>query len=470
MISGLCALLLLAPQGASQTRGPQADPAPATQLPEGRGALLGSVASGRVTAEVLPLSLPEAIERGLRHNLALLLSEQGVRRARGARWEALSDLLPHFEARFAATRQKINLEAFGFTNFPGVPTLIGPFNVFDSRLLVSQKVLDLEALYKTRAEREALEAARYSYQDTRDLVVLVCGNLYLQALAEESRIEAARSEVETARALHELASDRKSAGLSPAIDVLRAEVELASRKQQLIAAESRFDRAKLSLARAIGLPLGQAFRLTDRMPEAPAPVLSVEEALRRAYDGRADWKSALAAVRAAEASRKSALGDTLPTIDVTADYGAIGQTIGGALATYSLGAAVRVPLLKGGHVAGKLLAADAVLEARRASLEDLRGAIDYEVRTAALDLRAAAERVGVAQGALSLAREQLQQAQDRFEAGVANNIDVVQAQEAVAAATESHISSVYDHNFAKAALARALGVAEEAYLLFLRGD
>src|SRR6185503_4669123 len=217
-------------------------------------------------------------------------------------------------------------------------------------------------LQKARAESERVEAARWTYQDTRELVVLVSGNLYLRTLAEQSRVEAARAQAETARALHRLAVDRKSAGVVPGVDVLRAEVELRSREQRVIEAETRWARAKLDLARAIGLPLGQEIQLTDAMPAPVVPPLTLDQTMQMAFAQRADWKAAQARVRAAEASKRSALGEALPGLTFGADYGAIGQTYGGARGTYTLAGAVRVPLFQSGLVAGKVLAADAVLK------------------------------------------------------------------------------------------------------------
>jgi len=432
-------------------------------LTDTRSAVMGGVSRGQASSELLSLSLAEAIERGLQSNLGLILSGQDVQAARGSRWEALADLLPDLKAHLTATRQKINLEAFGFTGFPGIPTVVGPFNVVDVRAVATQNLVDFEAIYKTKARTQSLAAARHSYQDTRDLVVLVCGSLYLAAVAEDTRIVAARAQLETARALHQLAVDRKQAGLSPGVDVLRADVEEQSRHQQFIVAENRAARAKLALARAIGLPLGQRFRLTGPMPHPRPPDLELEEALRVAYANRSDWKSAQARVRAAEAGRSSALGQALPKLDVSGDYGAIGQSLSSARRTYSFGAAVRVPLFEGGRAIGKVIQADAVLESERAMLADLQGRIDFEVRTALLDLAAGVERVAVAERALALGEEQLRQAQDRFEAGVANNIDVVQAQEVLAEATENQISAIYDENVARASLARAVGSGEAEF-------
>jgi outer membrane protein TolC len=457
---GLAAfLLLLAPQATAPA------PGPGPQSP-----LFGGIPTGTATPGPLPLSLADAIDRGLRGNLALILAEQGLRSARGSRLEAFGDVLPHLSGRLSAVRQKLSLEAFGFSGFPGIDSpVVGPFNVFDSRVLLTEE-LDLKGLYKARAEGQRVEAARWTYQDTRELVVLVCGNLYLRTLAEQSRVEAARAETETARALHQLALDRKSAGVVPGVDVLRAEVELRSREQRVIEADTRLARAKLDLARAIGLPLGQEIQLTDPMPSPVVPPLTLEQTMEMAFARRSDWKAAQARVRAAEASRRSALGEALPGLTLDADYGAIGQTYGGARNTFSVAGVLRVPLFQGGLVAGKVLAADAALQSVRAGVEDLRGRIDYDVRVAGLELKAAADRQAVAESARALAREQLRQAQDRFAAGVANNVDVVLAQEAVARAEEDWISTVYDFNLARATLGRAVGLVEDAFRQLVRGQ
>jgi len=456
-------LLLLAPQASSSTP-------PGANLQGPQGPLFGGVPTGTATADPLPLSLSDAIDRALRRNLALVLAEQGVRSARGARQEAVGDVMPHLFGRFSAVRQKLSLEAFGFSGFPGIDSpVVGPFNVFDSRVLVTEE-LDLKGLQKARAEGLRVEAARWTYQDTRELVVLVSGNLYLRTLAEQSRVEESRAQAETARALHQLAVDRKTAGVVPGVDVLRAEVELRTREQRVIEAETRLARAKLDLARAIGLPLGQEIQLTDSMPSLVVPPLTLEQTIQMAFAQRSDWKAAQARVQAAEASRRSAQGEGLPGVTLGADYGAIGQTYSDARSTYTLAGAVRVPLFQGGLVAGKVLAADAALKTAQANLEDLRGRIDYDVRVAGLELKSAADRYAVAQTAQSLAREQLRQAQDRFAAGVANNVDVILAQEAVAGAEENVISSLYDVNLARATLGRAVGLAEEGFRQLVRGQ
>jgi outer membrane protein TolC len=253
------------------------------------------------------------------------------------------------------------------------------------------------------------------------------------------------------------------------IDVLRAQVELETQRQRVIVTENDFARQQLQLARAIGLPIGQQFTLKDTIPYAPLTALTLEEALARAYRDRPDYQSAQALVQAAEASRKAATGEALPSAQLTADYGDIGPTFGNSHGTFSVVANLRVPIFQGGRVRGRILEADAVLQQRRSELADFKGRIDFEVRTAFVDLKSADDQLQVARSVVDLAGQTLKQAQDRFAAGVAGNIEVIQAQESVATANETYISSLYAHNVAKSNLARVIGVTEEGIKRYLEG-
>jgi len=438
------------------------------QEPGGLQVLQGGVPTGEATKDEIALSLTDAIERGLRYNLGSILGQAAVSGAEGARKEALADLLPQLRAGVFESRQKINLAAYGFSA-PGIPQVVGPFNLFDARAYLQQTVLDLKALNRSRSSAGSLEAARQDERSTRDLVVLVCGELYLQAVAGESRIAAARAQLDTAEALLAVARDRKAAGLGAGIEVLRAEVQERSQRQRLIVAEQDAAKEKLALAHAIGLPLGQRFRLADPVPFVPTVPMSVEEAVERAWAGRPDLKAAEARVEAAEASRKAAQGEGWPSLVVSGDYGAIGNDVPSAIATFTVGASLRVPLFEGGRVQGRVREAEARVQQEKARLADLRARIYYEVQSDFLDLKAADERVGVAEGALALAREQLQQAKDRFASGVADNVEVVQAQEALATADENHIASLYARTVARLSLARTLGGVETSYTQLLKG-
>jgi outer membrane protein TolC len=435
---------------------------------------LGSVPPGKATPGVLPLSIADAIERGLRYNLGILLSEQSSRSARGERWEALSSLLPRLTTSTTGIDQEIDLEALGFTpsliqKFPGFPAVVGPFTTFDARASVSAPLLNLPSLHQVHAASEDVRAAQYSYEDARNLVVLVVGNAYLLANSGQARVQSAQADVNTAQALYNQAVDRFHAGLSPQIDQLRAQVELRSRQQQLLAAQNAFATDKLNLARVVGLPGGQQFVLTSRNPYAPLEGITVGGALAEAYENRPDYKAAAAQVQAAEQSRRATADERLPSFSFNANFGDIGLSVGNSHETFLVSGTLNIPVFQGGRIHGELIQADAQLRQARDQLKNLNAQIDYDVRTAVLNLNTAAAQVTVAQSNVNLAEQTLQQARDRFAAGVTDNIEVVQAQDALASAREAFISSLYQHNLAKVSLARATGVAEQAVMRYLGG-
>jgi outer membrane protein TolC len=438
-------------------------------LPVATSPFLGGVPSGTATPQPLALSITEAIARALQHNLGLLISDEGVTHAKGARLDALSALLPNVNGRLTETRQKINLEAFGFPLPAGFPSVVGPFNVFDARVYLSQTVLDFHALNDTRAENHNLAAAQATYKSARDTVVLVAANAYLQALASAARAETARAQMQTADALYRQTVDMRQSGLVAGIDLLRAEVQLGTERQRVTAAENDVEKSKLQLARLMGLPIGQEFTLSDELPYVPVPEMTLDQALDRAYGARPDFQAALERVAAAESARRAIVGEALPSIRVTADYGEIGLTVGTATGTFSIVGALNVPIFQGGRTQARLLEADADLRNRKSELEDLKGGIYYEVRNAFLDLKSTGDQLDVATRGRELASQQLTQARDRFAAGVGDNIEVIQAQQAVALANEQYIGSLYGYNVAKALLARGLGVAEEAIRQYLGG-
>ena len=440
------------------------------------GTLGVSPIAGSVPAElvpgVMPLSLQEAIDRGLKQNLGLLLSNADTRAARGQRWEQLSALLPHVVAAPYVAQSEINLAELGFTSVPGihVPPSAGPFSYFDARVGVTQTLFDWKSINATRAAGQSLKSAEYSKKDARDLVVLAVGYCYLQAVADEARIETAAAQVQTAQALHDQANDQLNAGTSPAIDELRAKVELQTRQQQLIQANNDFAIQKLTVARVIGLAPEQEFELTDKSPYQPFVGITPDEALSRAYAARSDYQAAMTDVHAAEYLRKAAVAGYLPSLSFNADYGTGGAHPSTATQVSDVRGTLTIPLFQGGSVHGEILQADAKLEQSRERLDNLRAQIDSDVRAALLNLESSAERVKVAQSNVELAEETLVQSRDRFSAGVTDTVEVVQSQETVASAHEQLISSLYSYNFARISLARALGVAEEGVKEYFKGQ
>jgi outer membrane protein TolC len=435
--------------------------------------VFGSVPEAKPTPGVLPLTFSDAIERALRQNLAGLLSEYNTIEARGEKWQQLSDLLPNVSADVQEERQKESLQALGFSGslFPGVtlPRVIGPFSYFDARASATQRVFDWKSIQKYRSSVIGENVAKFNLKDARDLVVLVTGNAYLLAIAGAARVETARAQVETAKALYDKAVAQQQAGVAPAIDTLRAQVEYQTRQQQLIAATNDFAKQKISLARVIGLAPGQEFELADKAPYQAFPIPDLETALQRAYSFRSDYKAAHDRLAAAQLERSAATAGYFPTIDVAANWGEIGAVPGDVLPTYALTGTLNIPIFQGGKVHGDVLKAEASLRQAQAQMADVRGQIDQDIRNALLDLKSSADQVEVAQSSVNLAEQALAQSRDRFSAGVTDNLEVVQAQEAVAAAHESFISSLYQHNLAKVSYTRALGRAEEGVREYLKG-
>ena len=430
----------------------------------------GSVPETKLSTEPLPISFLDAIDRGLKQNLGLLLSGDNTLAARGAKWKELSNLLPNVVAKGEEDVQQTSLSALGLKiPIAGFPRVLGPFNYLDVRAFLDQSVFNWNYIQKERAAAQSLKAAAYSYQDARELVVLITGNAYLEAIAEAARVETAEAQVKTAQTLYDRSVDQQKAGVSPAIDTLRAQVELQSRQQQLIVARNDFAKQKLALSRIIGLALGQEFILTDKAPYDMLVPPTLEESLRRAYAARADYQAALAQARAAELSRRAASAELYPTFDLEGDFGDIGVNPGTSNGTFHVAGTLTVPIFQGGKTHADVLQAEAELRQAKARLEDLRGQIDNDVRTALLDLNAASDQVQVARSTVDLAEQTLTQAQDRFTAGVTDNLEVVQAQESVASAHENYISSLYAHNLAKVELARALGNAEQGVKQYLKG-
>jgi outer membrane protein TolC len=431
---------------------------------------LGSVPTGKPTGTVIPLSLSDALDRGLKYNLGAIESDIRTRTARAERLKSLSDLLPNVNAAITQTAEQVNLRALGLKiPIEGFPVIVGPFGVEDARAYWSQKIFDWNAVQKLRASQKSQRASDYSYKDSRDLVVLAVANAYLQVVSDQATIESQKAQLETSRALYQRAQDQTRAGVAARIDELRADVELQTQQQRLIAAQDQSAKDALSLARTIGLPPGQEFTLTDNVPYTPLPGVTLEQALQEAYVNRSDYLSAQLTLQAAEYSRKAAAAENYPSISSQVDYGDIGPNFANSHGTVTATASVNIPIFQGTRVRGDVQEADATLQQRRAEVEDLRGRIDQDVRSAFLDIASAGELVNVAAHNKDLARETLSEAQDRFANGVTDNIEVVQAQESVSTADQAYISSLYTYNIAKVELARAAGIAEQAVKAYLGG-
>jgi outer membrane protein TolC len=433
----------------------------------------GSVPTGQATRTVLKLSLHDAFDRALKYNLGAIESDQNTRAAHAVRLRNLNALLPNLSARVSGSFEQIDFRTQGLNiSIPGVPipTVVGPFGVTDARAYLSQEIFNWSDIEDWKSAAESETASRYTYQSDRDLVVFTAGDAYLLVLSDLATVDSTRAQVTTSQTLYQQDADRNKHGLVASIDVLRAQVELQTEQQRLIAAENQLAIDKLSLARVIGLPNGQEFELTDSVPYAPLDGITLDQALREAYSTRPDYLSAEAQVQAAELALRASAAENYPNISTATDYGDIGTpNFSSSHGTLDFAAALNIPIFQGSRVRADKLQAESALQQRKAELADLGGKIDDDVRTAFYNLKSSSDLVAVARSNIDLANQTLTQSRDRFAAGVADNLEVVQAQESVAVANQSYIASLYSFNLAKISLAQALGVAQQSALHYLLG-
>jgi len=456
-----------APQPA--TLGQQAPPITPAQAPS-TDTFSGSAMVDKPVPGAVQLSILGAIDRGLKHNLGLLLSQEQNESARAQYRRSLSALLPNVNADVSDSVNQINLAAFGIPVPPGLTSpVVGPFPLFQAQATMSETVLDFSALNRVRAAAENQKTATFSLRDARELVVLAVGNQYLLTLASDARLETAKAQFATAQAVYQQAVDRKNAGVSPGIDVLRAQVQMQAQQQRLLAGQNQVVQQRMALARIVGLPVSQDIQLTDKVPYGPLPEMNLEESLARAYERRPEYLAAASRLRSAEIEVKAAKGEALPSFQVNGQYGVNGPTPVSSEQVYGLSGGVNIPIFQGGRIKADVALAESQLRDARMRLDDLHNRVEQEVRSSLLDVRTSTDQVNVAQQSVGLAAEQLKQAQDRFRAGASDSLEVVQAQEAVANANETLIQALYVNNVAKLSLAHALGVAEQQTRSFLGG-
>lgn len=444
-------------------------PAPVLLPPVGLGAAAlegGAGPRAAVSAQPLPLSLDQAIQRGLQYNLAALEASTGGEQARAQRVAALAALLPQVQASAGELRQKINLAAFGFS-FPGAPQLVGPFNVFQASLAADVPVVNLSGLQNARAGKTLESAAQSNLEAVRNLVVAAVANQYLLAVADQSRVTAAQAQLTTAQSALQQASDMLRAGTVGRLALVRAQVQRDRQQQQLTAQQNALAKQRLQLARAIGLPPQQGLDLTTSASFAALSAPDADTAVAQALATRADYRSLGQQLRAAQLLVAAARDQHLPQFSLNGNYGTIGHEITSNHPIFSVGATLSLPVFTGGRIRADVLRAQAQQRETENRLADLRAQIGVQVRSALLDLQNNRDQVGVAADARDLANQELTLAQDRFKAGVADNLEVVQAQQSVADADESYIASLYGYNLAKANLAQALGVAASDYRHYL---
>ena len=437
---------------------------PSAQATQRQNPYLGSV-PGKLVDGVIDLSLQGAIERGLRYNLGLVESNQSSADVRADRLRALSALLPQISATGKAAYEDISYKEIGLNlpPIPGVgslPPTSGGFGYQDVRVNVTQSLFNKQLREQYRAQKSAEQGSAFDIRDSRDVVVFAVGTAYAQVAASAARVEAAKAQLASAQELERQTADRVTSEVSPEIESLRAQVERQSAEQRLTNATNQLEKDKLTLARITGLDINQQFKVSDALASHPLVGITAASATQEALHSRSDLAAAESAMRSAEAIVRADKAQRLPVISLSANYGAGGTNIGNFNQLYSISGNVSVPVYTGGRIRADIEQAQADLARRQAEYADLKGRIAYDVRVAWLDLTASNSSVEVAVRNKTLSERALAQSRDRFANGVTNALEVVQADEAVAAANDNYIQSLYSFNIAMISLARATGGAE----------
>jgi len=379
---------------------------------------------------------------------------------RADRLKALSALLPHLSAEAGETFQTLSYDTIGAEKL-GLPKNIGPYTYQYARVYLDQKVLDLSALHGAHAAQSGERVSLASLNDSRNIVVLAAVSAYLQVASGMSRVDVAKAEVASATSFYQLMDDRVRREVSPDIDLIRAKVSMQTAQQTLDLTEVALEKSKLSLARVIGLRMAQQFALTDVLQYRAPEDNPLNTLIQQATEHRSDLQSAEERVKQAEEAVKSATAERIPTLGLKAYYGGYGVNTGAFYGDYSVAGSLKLPIFTGRAIQSDVDSAKSNLVKVRAEYQDLRERTEYDVRTSYLNLMAADKSVQVAEGNRQLAQDGLRQSLDRFNAGVAQSLEVIQARGVVAQAEDNYISSLYAQNLAKLFLARSTGTAEE---------
>ena len=383
-----------------------------------------------------------------------------------------ADLLPNVSASAVENGRTLNTATFGidFPSPPGQPPVFdpdgqleGPVNIFDTRARFAQSLFDPGALGRVRSARAAASASEYDAVAVAEQAAATAASAYVRAARAEAQLGARVADSVLAEDLLRVAREQLTAGVGVALDVTRAQSQLAAIRAQLIAVRNDRGRARLELLRALALPLDTRLTLTDslsalRLDDA---VPAEDAAIARALRDRADLRSIDAQLTAVDRQVSAVRAERLPTVAAFGDYGAIGKNGGSMLATYNWGVQLSLPLFDGFRREGRVEEQTALHREIDVRRKDLREQASVEVRTALLDLASAREAVAAAQERVRLAEQEVAQASERFRAGVAGNADVFTASISLNGARTQVVDALASYQNARIALARAEGGARD---------
>ena len=410
----------------------------------------------------MALSLSKSIEIALapEGNARVQLAAEAVRLAQARKTEALSVLLPNFDASWSARSFTQSLATFGLQiHVPGfsIPNFVGPVDVYDLRASGTQTIFNLSAIRKFQAAGAQSSAYKLDTEQARVQTAALVGKAYVNAARAENAVATEMANLELAERLLRLAQSQKDAGTGTGLDITRAQVQVSSAKQRLIAAKEDRETARLNLLRAMNVPLDLAVELTDPLNYTPADIPEPAKAIQIAMGNRPDLKAQSGRERSAKLSYKSAAAERLPSVGAYGDYGTIGVEPTTLRPTRTIGVNVKIPIFDGGRRDALRAEASSQLRSEAIRSNDLSKQAELEVRTAIEALRSAEEQARVSLESLTLSTKELEQAERRYRSGVTNSVEVTDAQTRLSLARENKDMAVYRQRAARIDLAAALG-------------
>lgn len=434
----------------------------------------GSVEVVAATPGVRQLSLNDAIQLGIEHNLALTLARLNQDTAHAQKLQLENYLLPNLSLHGEVGLHQYNLAAQGFrpSLIPafGIPpaeashlSLVNKVNDRIGQVNLSQALFTWSGWDAWKAGKANERAAYYNAQSSRGLVVLNVGTAYLKAIADSAQVDYAQSLLKTDATLLDQAHQEHLAGVAANLDELRARVQYQTQQQTVIATQDQFEKDKIALNRAIGLAPEQQLQLTDGAPYADLAAITIEDARAEAYSNRQDFQGLKQQILAAELEKRAVKHERYPSLSFDGNYGETGVTGLIYHGTFTATGTLNIPIFHEAKFRGDADVAEAQVEQLRSQMSDLTAKIDQQLRDSLLDLQTAQRLVQVAKSNVDLAATALDQTEQRFKAGVADNLPVAEAQSTLAQAQAQYVNSVYQFNRAKLGLARNLGIIDTQY-------
>jgi len=377
-----------------------------------------------------------------------------------------AELLPQANLRVADSASRVNLHAqFGGTLPPGFPfpEHIGPYQTFSAGPTFGSSIFDFSLWKRYQAARSNVDASRANSLSTREQVILLVVSQYIGTLRAVANVEASRSRVDLAQALYDQAADLQKEGVGTGIDTLRANVELQNEKQRLIEAENDRESSLYGLSKLLNLDPRQKIELADSLAFFDTPQPEVEASIDEALSARQEWKAIEAQGKSAKLEKQASQAQRLPSLRFDGNWAYLGTSSANGIPTYQYTGSVNMPLFTSGRIHAEVVKSDLEVQKIEQQRADLRNQIALDVKTALLNLQSARNEVQVANLGVQLAKEEVDQARDRFKAGVANNIEVISAQDSLSRANDNQIAALYRFNQARADFARAVGQMEKTY-------